>query len=123
MAAQSHIQANDRRRNSFDALRFGLAVMVMFSHCYPLAGGRTAPDPFARFLGGAENLGSIAVAGFFAISGFLIASSWTHSRNSFDFAWRRVLKDLSGAHRGDLLLGSCRGPTFLQRAIPVGIRS
>ena len=55
--------------NSLNALRLVLAALVIVSHSWPLSGRE--PEPA---LGGA-NLGTWAVFGFFAISGFLITRS------------------------------------------------
>src|SRR5438105_5393931 len=84
--------AGTSRSNNFDFLRFTLAVMVMFSHCYALAFGNNEREPLFRLTGGATRFGTLAVAGFFALSGFLIANSWMNSRGLFDFARRRVLR-------------------------------
>lgn len=73
------------RRNSLNALRLGLAALVIVSHAWPLGG--FGPDPR---IGGAT-LGEIAVAGFFGLSGWLI----THSRctsSATAFAWRRFVR-------------------------------
>lgn len=73
------------RRNSLNALRLGLAALVIVSHAWPLGG--FGPDPR---IGGAT-LGEIAVAGFFGLSGWLI----THSRctsGPAEFAWRRFVR-------------------------------
>lgn len=64
--------------NSLNALRLLLAALVIVSHSWPLAGRE--PEPA---LGGAT-LGTWAVFGFFAISGFLI----TRSRLSGAPAWK-----------------------------------
>jgi peptidoglycan/LPS O-acetylase OafA/YrhL len=58
----------DARRNSLNLLRLVLAVLVLVSHGYPISG---RPEPLVAD----ENLGTWAVFGFFAISGYLIAGS------------------------------------------------
>src|SRR5258706_2737969 len=84
--------AGTSRSNNFDFLRFTLAVMVMFSHCFPLLLGDNEREPLYRITRGATRFGTLAVAGFFTLSGFLIANSWMNSRGLFDFARRRVLR-------------------------------
>lgn len=81
--------AFDPRRNSLNALRLFLAASVIVSHAWPLGG--FGQDPVV----GDRNVGRWAVAGFFAVSGFLI----TRSRDRSDLApylWRRVLRIYPG---------------------------
>jgi peptidoglycan/LPS O-acetylase OafA/YrhL len=83
------LSAFPHRDNSLNALRLGLAVCVIVSHAWPLGG--FGPDP----AWGSMTLGHFAVAGFFAISGWLI----TRSRLSSElpsFAWRRFLRIYPG---------------------------
>lgn len=40
----------DTRLNNFGFLRLSAAILVLFSHCYPLA-GRLAEEPILNFLG------------------------------------------------------------------------
>ena len=62
------------KSNSIGFLRFLLASLVVWSHSPGLGGFGT--DPIARFSGGFENGGTLAVAGFFFLSGFLITRSY-----------------------------------------------
>ena len=62
-----------RRSNNFDAIRLVAAILVLFSHSYPLTG--TGPDPIGWLSGGAGDGGSLAVGAFFVISGFLVTGS------------------------------------------------
>jgi len=74
----------DPRNNSLNFLRLGLALLVVESHVF-LGGFR---DPL---LMKNTNVGNEAVFGFFAISGFLIASSASH--NSLGrYLWQRFLR-------------------------------
>lgn len=76
-------------RNSLNALRLLLAILVIISHA-PLAGYGEEP-----YRWGDLEVGGWAVAGFFAISGWLITSS--RLRLSFaPFLWRRALRILPG---------------------------
>jgi peptidoglycan/LPS O-acetylase OafA/YrhL len=63
----------DRRRNSLNAVRLLLALLVIVSHSWALGGFGDEPH-----LGGAH-LGTWAVLGFFAISGYLITASRLNS--------------------------------------------
>ena len=62
-------KALDPRNNSMNMIRLGLAALVLFAHSFYLAGAGEGP----HFRG--ENLGGWAVAGFFALSGYLITGS------------------------------------------------
>jgi peptidoglycan/LPS O-acetylase OafA/YrhL len=82
------------RDNAFGVLRLALASAVLVSHSYPLS-GRPDRDPLARFSGGQVSLGTLAVLGFFVISGFLVTRSAL--RTSFrSYAWRRFLRIFPG---------------------------
>lgn len=75
--------------NSLGVIRLILASVVIFDHAFPLGGfGR---DPFWDLTRGQASLGSLAVAGFFAISGYLIAKSGM-SGDVVQFMWRRTLR-------------------------------
>lgn len=76
-------------RNSLGVLRLILASMVIFSHAFPLGGW--GEDPMLGWTRGQETIGGFAVAGFFAISGYLIAKSGANS-DIVQFLWRRVLR-------------------------------
>jgi peptidoglycan/LPS O-acetylase OafA/YrhL len=86
--------ANDPRRNNFDALRFLLAATVVYSHSYSIAVPRERwTDELLTGLTGRQiSSGSLAVHAFFVISGFLIAQSWVRSRGFGDFIKRRALR-------------------------------
>jgi peptidoglycan/LPS O-acetylase OafA/YrhL len=79
----------DALNNSLNFMRLVLVAVVIVSHSWPLGG--FGPDPQV----GDRELGRWAVAGFFAISGYLI----TGSRDRItlpDFLWRRVLRIYPG---------------------------
>jgi peptidoglycan/LPS O-acetylase OafA/YrhL len=78
-----------QRRNSLNFLRLMFALVVIVSHTWPIGG--YGDDP--RIAG--EKLGTWAVAGFFAISGYLIANSRLHGAMS-TFLARRVLRIYPG---------------------------
>jgi peptidoglycan/LPS O-acetylase OafA/YrhL len=75
----------DPRDNSLNALRLVLAALVIVSHSWPIGGFGDDPQL------GDLNLGAWAVAGFFAISGWLITGSRL-STGLADYLWRRVLR-------------------------------
>jgi peptidoglycan/LPS O-acetylase OafA/YrhL len=80
------------RANNFDALRFWAALAVLWSHAFPITLGAESPQPLTVLSGGQTNLGNIAVAFFFVISGFLITRSFERSSDSWSFVRARVLR-------------------------------
>lgn len=83
-------------RNSFHLMRFVLAALVIWCHCWTLQAAQT---PLSRFTGGQMNEGTLAVDGFLVISGFLICQSSVRSRNAFAFLWRRARRIFPGLLR------------------------
>jgi len=79
----------DLRRNSLNFLRLVFALLVIVSHAWPVGG--YGDDPSIA----GEKLGTWAVSGFFAISGYLIANSRRHTTMS-TFLVRRVLRIYPG---------------------------
>jgi peptidoglycan/LPS O-acetylase OafA/YrhL len=75
--------------NSLGFIRLVLASVVIFDHAFPLGG--FGADPLYRITDGQQSLGSLAVDGFFAISGYLIAKS-ALSADILQFMWRRFLR-------------------------------
>lgn len=86
-------EAFDPRRNSVNALRLILATLVLVSHTLKLHGGS---DPLGRLTGGEVDLGTVAVDGFFALSGYLIVGSYLNSPTTGRYLWRRALRILPG---------------------------
>ena len=76
-------------RNSLGILRLALASLVIFSHAFPLGGW--GEDPMLGWTRRQESIGGLAVVGFFAISGYLIAKSGVGT-DILQFLWRRVLR-------------------------------
>jgi len=78
-----------QRANNFTAIRLLFALLVLFGHSFAVT--NTGPDPLTPFLGGQVWIGALAVDGFFAISGFLVAGSY--ARQGFvGFAVSRALR-------------------------------
>lgn len=72
--------------NNFDGLRLVAALAVVTSHEFWIA-GHTEPEVF-----GDLTLGGVALVVFFAISGYLVASSWAADPKLWRFAVRRILR-------------------------------
>src|SRR5690348_14177211 len=77
--ARSLVGTFDPRINSVNALRLILAGLVLGSHTLKLHGGH---DPLEVVTGGSVDIGTVAVDGFFALSGFLIVGSWLGSNST-----------------------------------------
>lgn len=75
------------RDNNFNLLRFLAALMVLYSHSYPLAG--TPKDPLRDW---GLSFGGIAVDIFFITSGFLVTGSLINGRNLVSFLRNRALR-------------------------------
>jgi peptidoglycan/LPS O-acetylase OafA/YrhL len=73
--------------NNLDLVRFIAATMVLVDHSDALTGRPPLPAPF-----GYETLGGLAVAMFFAISGFLVSASWERRPAVLAFARKRALR-------------------------------
>ena len=80
----------DSRGNNFDFMRLSLAVLVIYSHAFPLGTGSEASEPFKLMTHGQVTGGGLAVDSFFIMSGFLIAASAQRSSSVFSFLRKRV---------------------------------
>lgn len=78
-------EAFNPRRNSLNFLRLLLAATVIVAHAWPIGYGVPSPS-----LNGTP-LGEFAVAGFFAISGYLITGSRV-ATGAGRYLWRRFLR-------------------------------
>ena len=83
------------RSNNFDALRFLLATLVLFFHCFALLRGSDTHQ-----LSVLERLasfgGAIAVPFFFVISGYLVTQSWCRTPAPGVFLQKRLLRIYPG---------------------------
>jgi peptidoglycan/LPS O-acetylase OafA/YrhL len=82
------------RDNNFNLMRVVAASAVLLSHCWPLALGSNDGEPLARVVG--VTMGTSAVIVFFALSGFLVASSWDRWQSPIVFAGARALRIFPG---------------------------
>lgn len=78
------------RDNNLNVIRMIAATAVLVSHAYPLTLGDGDVEPVKNLLG--RSLGSIAVAIFFVISGFLITRSFERRKDFCDWLAARVLR-------------------------------
>jgi peptidoglycan/LPS O-acetylase OafA/YrhL len=82
------------RSNGIGFLRFFFASMVIWSHTFNLGG--FGMEPISRLTKGVEDGGTIAVDGFFVLSGFLIARSNEQTSSLARYLWHRVLRIFPG---------------------------
>lgn len=80
----------DPRRNSIGFLRLVLALAVIFAHAFELGG--FGNDPIYHLSHNLYSSGALAVDGFFALSGYLITSSYLRLKSLPQFLWHRVLR-------------------------------
>jgi peptidoglycan/LPS O-acetylase OafA/YrhL len=83
------------RHNNFDCLRLLLAIVVLQYHSFPCS-GQASHQFWTRLATFQFGGGWIAVNFFFAISGFLITSSWLRSSGLNDFLRKRFLRIYPG---------------------------
>ncbi|MFJ4096999.1 acyltransferase family protein [Kitasatospora sp. NPDC089913] len=81
------------RENGFGLLRLLLALSVIFAHAMPLGVRRGSIG--AHWSGGQVELGGLAVAGFFVLSGLLITRSGLRLTPA-RFLWNRAIRIMPG---------------------------
>lgn len=83
-------KAFDPKRNAIGFMRTAFAVLVIVGHSYHLGG--FGPDLLVRFSNGQLAFGTVAVLGFFILSGFLITASFIYSSSVWRYLWNRFLR-------------------------------
>jgi peptidoglycan/LPS O-acetylase OafA/YrhL len=84
-------RAFNPRSNSIGFLRFAFAATVLLNHAAVL-GGFVADDPLMYWSHGQISFASMAVDGFFVLSGYLITRSYLSSTSPFRYLWRRFIR-------------------------------
>jgi peptidoglycan/LPS O-acetylase OafA/YrhL len=82
----------ESRKNNFDIIRFFAAVLVIFSHSYPLTMGHDKLEPLMKLTNNQTGFGHLSVIIFFIISGFLITQSFDKSQNLLHYSKARILR-------------------------------
>jgi peptidoglycan/LPS O-acetylase OafA/YrhL len=85
-------QVFDPRKNALNAFRLALATEVILFHSFPITGHEISPKPVLQLLF------AVGVDGFFALSGFLITSSWLRDPQLRDYLVARALRILPGLY-------------------------
>ncbi|WP_432987003.1 acyltransferase family protein [Dactylosporangium sp. CA-233914] len=108
----------DPKANGLGLLRLAFALTVLLAHSWPL--GIARPNPGQGLTRGQTDLGTLAVDGFFVLSGFLVAAS-ARKGNALRFAWHRFLRIFPGlwvclavTALAAALTGHAGGPGFVR---------
>ena len=83
-------EAPKGRNNNLNVLRFLAALMVIFSHAFPLTGN--GKDFLMRWSGGQVSFGEVAVSAFFFYGGFLIMKSMERKKTAKAYFRARCLR-------------------------------
>ncbi|HWE95930.1 MAG TPA: acyltransferase [Tepidisphaeraceae bacterium] len=104
------------KNNNLDFLRLLFAVVVVFSHSYPLTQGeKYQRERLWLATGGLFSFGTVAVAFFFIASGFLITASLLKSPTRVEYVRRRCLRILPG-YGAALIISICAVAPFATAA-------
>jgi peptidoglycan/LPS O-acetylase OafA/YrhL len=109
----------DTRDNNFDAMRFAMAVLVIWSHCFPfILGHGDTYEPLYQLTRGRTTFGGIAVDVFFIISGFLVTMSWERSTTPWTYLKKRVSRIYPGYIVVTLVCAFVVAPLFISAGYP-----
>lgn len=102
------------RDNSFGALRLLAALLVVYTHSFPIALGSAAHEPL---IGLPFSLGTAGVFIFFAISGILVTKSFMQCESVIHFFVHRVLRIFPALIICVLLCALVLGPFVTQLSL------
>ena len=109
---------NVERIGNFDSLRFWAALAVLWSHAFPMSYGGGYPQPLFTVSAGQTTLGTVALAVFFIISGYLVTRSFERSRSAWRYVKARALRIMPGLIVCTAVTAFVLGP--LLTTLPVG---
>lgn len=98
--------------NNLNFIRFCAAILVIFSHSFPLTYGSDNKEVLYIISNGQETFGSVAVKIFLIISGFLITQSWDRKKDLKTFFKARILRIFPALMVVILLTTFILGPIF-----------
>jgi peptidoglycan/LPS O-acetylase OafA/YrhL len=78
--------------NNLNSIKFIAALLVIFSHAFPISLGPGKFDPIYYLTNTQISLGNFSVCIFFIIGGYLICSSVNRTPKFKDFFRKRVLR-------------------------------
>jgi peptidoglycan/LPS O-acetylase OafA/YrhL len=84
------------KANNFNLLRLVLASTVILAHSFPLVDGDNHRELAIRLWHGSQTFGGLAVYGFFIISGYLIAQSWSREPRLWPYLVKRIRRIYPG---------------------------
>lgn len=96
-------------QNNFGLLRLAFATLVIVSHSYELVDGNRSREPLTLVFG-TLSIAEIAVAGFFLVSGYLIAQSYDASPSTLSYLFKRCLRIYPGFVAASLFCMVVVGP-------------
>lgn len=86
-----------KKHNNLDFIRFFLATIVIWCHCYVIYyGTEETVEPLWVFSNRQMSIGTFAVNFFFILSGYLIVQSWENSANAWQYFKKRILRIYPG---------------------------
>jgi peptidoglycan/LPS O-acetylase OafA/YrhL len=87
---------HQRRDNNLDALRLLLALGVLGGHGWALVYGNEQLEPLKRWSGNQLSAASLALNGFFFLSGWLVIQSWIRQPSPVAFTAKRLRRIYPG---------------------------
>lgn len=84
------------RNQRFDMFRVLFACLVILAHAPELTDGNRNRELWNRWTHSGNTFGTVAVDGFFLLSGFLIVQSWQHNPEILNFLRKRMLRIVPG---------------------------
>lgn len=110
-------QVNERaeENNCFDLIRLALAVLVVYSHASLLGG--FGEETFSRLVHGQTIAGTLAVLGFFGLSGYLVTRSFVQRNDWKRFLRARGLRILPGYYLALLFSAFVAAPLIASQKV------